>query len=123
KIGHDVALDGGLQQRPLEPACIARMHAGEPAVGSKAHAHEHIAAEGLDKCGTHASGERGRLTADRARFHTVEQCADDLEAFTDLVHTHHQPTIDVACASGHHIERSSGIGLVYKSLARVEGAA
>src|SRR5664279_1251701 len=46
EVRNDVAFYGRLKERPLEPARVACMNVGNPAVLADAHAHEDIAAKG-----------------------------------------------------------------------------
>ena len=49
KIGDDVALDRGFEQRPLEPRGVAQVAAGDAAEGVEAQPGEDVAAEALDQ--------------------------------------------------------------------------
>src|SRR6195256_1424528 len=89
EVRNDVAFYGRLQERPLEPARVPRMDAGKPAVCPDAHAHEDIAAEGLDQGGAFI-GRRPRrpLSPDLSRCQPAQELGKHPEALADLVHAH-----------------------------------
>jgi hypothetical protein len=72
------------------------MDAGKPPVYPDAHAHEDIAAEGLDQ-GCTVTG-RGRRPGgyDLARRQPTQELRKHPEALGDLIHAHQQTRIDVA---------------------------
>src|SRR5258708_15394135 len=121
EVGNEVAFAGGLRQRPLEPARVPRVDAAEPAVRRDAHAHEDVAAKGLDQRRALA-GRRWRLTSpDLSRRQAAQELRQQPEAFTDLVHAHQQARIDVAGGSQLDVEVELVVGRVGKALARIEG--
>ena len=60
EIGDDVALDGGLQQRPLEPRGIAQVTTSDPAISAEADPSQDVAAEAFDQGQPLAAVTRGR---------------------------------------------------------------
>jgi len=123
EVGDDVSLDGGLEERPLEPAGVAGMHPGQPAVLAESHAHEHVATERLDQRRAFACPEQRRYAQDRPRRQPVEQPVDDSEAFDDLVHAQQQPRVDIAGGARLEVEGHLVVRRIGKRLARVEGTA
>ena len=49
EVGDDVALDHGLEERPLEPGRVTQVAALDEAAAIKPHPHEHVTAEYFDK--------------------------------------------------------------------------
>src|SRR5216684_823761 len=123
EVRNDVAFYGRLQERPLEPARVPRMNAGKPAVYPDAHAHENIAAEGLDQGGALTGRRRRPGGSDLSRRQPSQELGKDPEALADLIHAHQQTCIDVACGPHLEVEIQPVVGRIGEGLARIEGAA
>src|SRR5882672_11048745 len=123
EVRNDVAFYGRLQERPLEPARVPRVDAGKPAIHPDAHAHENIAAKGLDQ-GRALTGRRRRPGGpDLSRRQPTQELGKHPEALTDLVHAHQQARVDVARGPHLEVEIEPIVGRIGEGLARIEGAA
>src|SRR6266511_3287931 len=91
KVGDDVALDGGLEHRPLEPRGVAQMATFDVAICADPEPHEDVPAEARAEfarsapgfarprgCGSRC-GHRHRLPA-AAAFRTVAHRTADIRA-------------------------------------------
>src|SRR5437879_12406757 len=103
EVGHDVALDGGLQQRPVEPRRIAQVTTLD-APGADAYIREDVSAESLDHRGAlEARGRHiGGRQAHRSRRERTERGAEPRDAALDFADPYPHARIDVAFLAHHH---------------------
>src|SRR5688572_17743356 len=124
EVGHDVALDRRLEQRPLEPGRIAQVAALDAAVRADAHPREDVAAETLDQCGAFARATSGgERSVGRARGQSGEELVDQRQALLDFTDANPYACVDVAGLHGGDLELECAVRRIAGRAPRIEVAA
>src|SRR5947207_2747362 len=99
KVGDDVALDGGLEHRPLEPRGVAQMAALDVAVGAYPEPYEDVAAKPLDDRHSFARicrSQRPWPLIDRPRRKLAQDLLYQRQALLDFADADPDAGIDIA---------------------------
>src|SRR5260221_12521138 len=95
EVGDDVPLDGGLEQRPLEPRRIAQVAALDRSTGAKAQPDQDIAAEAFHESHAFAPivARRRNIDVDRPGGQPIQDLLDPRETLANLANPNPDPRV------------------------------
>src|SRR5262249_53504038 len=104
KIGDDVALDGGFQERPLEPGRVAQMTAPHATI-LQANPGQHVTAEAFDKPQAFSRSRRGiDLGEEGAGGQVPNDLLDEAQALLHLTDAQPDAGIHIAVPEHQNVE-------------------